>query len=384
MQFRGLCLFGFLVALFGSLPVRAAVEVDTEAAVGKSVTEVPDEAEKAEDKKPASIIFDYKTDAIAPVRGGVSQKPVMMGSLTLGAEFDLERLAHLKGSSIQASLLAIHGKSPSKAVGDIQSLSNLEGTQALSLYQAYWNQSFYKDRLSLLAGVHDISSEFYQTESSLTLINSTFAIGPEFSRSGVNGPSVYPITGLAAVVRARPIQSVRVHAGLYDGLPGDANGEPRGTHLKISKSKGYVAIGEANYDYEINAQQGMVGAGYWRYSKPQYLQSEFQPAPADLEDPEDAEDPVHSYSMSQGAYFLLNQKLYSEIEGLDLGLSSFIRAGVASSGPNPISESFAAGLSYLGFFPSRLEDTISLGVAVARTGTEYDAARTAEWKTTPH
>src|SRR5437773_1538236 len=153
MRPKSLLTILFLILFLMALPFSRQVRAEDEE--GQSVVESSDEGQ-SESKKPSQLLFNYKSDFVSPIEGGLERRSAFIGALSVGGEFDLERMAHLKGASVQAQILAIHGASPSKVVGDAQALSNLDGNQSLSLYQAFWNQSLLQDRLSVLVGVHDI------------------------------------------------------------------------------------------------------------------------------------------------------------------------------------------------------------------------------------
>ena len=50
-------------------------------------------------------------------------------------------------------------------------------------------------------------------------LNSSFGIGPEFSQSGVDGPSIFPRTALGARVAYKPADGVVLRAAVLDGVP---------------------------------------------------------------------------------------------------------------------------------------------------------------------
>jgi porin len=79
--------------------------------------------------------------------------------------------------------LNIHGGHPSSFVGDAQGVSNLEGPARSMLYEGWIQQNLFRDRLSILVGRYDLNTEFYRLQSAGLFLNSSFAVGPEFSQS---------------------------------------------------------------------------------------------------------------------------------------------------------------------------------------------------------
>lgn len=52
------------------------------------------------------------------------------------------------------------------------------------LFQAWLQQTFLDERASVLAGLYDLNSEFYVTDSASMFTHPTFGIGAEFAGTG--------------------------------------------------------------------------------------------------------------------------------------------------------------------------------------------------------
>jgi carbohydrate-selective porin OprB len=81
-------------------------------------------------------------------------------------------------------------------------ITNLEGgVRAGGTYTGSFNLQLTADeknlldnQFSVLAGLYELNSEFYRLQSAGLFLNSSFGIGPEFSQSGLEGPSIFPST----------------------------------------------------------------------------------------------------------------------------------------------------------------------------------------------
>ena len=93
--------------------------------------------------------------------------------------------------------LANHGGSISELTGDIQSVSNIEAENSWRLYEVWANVPIKTLNGSLLVGLYDLNSEFDVINTGGLFLNSSHGIGPDFSSSGVTGPSIFPYTSLA-------------------------------------------------------------------------------------------------------------------------------------------------------------------------------------------
>ena len=82
-------------------------------------------------------------------------------------------------------------------MADIQTADNIEAVPVTRLFEAYlakvWGT---KDRsLGIRFGLIDLNSQFDTNDTASLMLNSSHGIGPDLSRSGRSGPSIYPVTG---------------------------------------------------------------------------------------------------------------------------------------------------------------------------------------------
>ena len=123
------------------------------------------------------------------------------------------------GTSSYLDVLNIHGGSPSRIVGDAQGTSGIEGPVGTQIEEFWIQHNFEGNRLSVLGGVYDLNSEFYRLQSADLFLNAAFGIGPEFSQSGVEGPSIFPRTALGVRLAAKPDPNVVIRGALMNGVP---------------------------------------------------------------------------------------------------------------------------------------------------------------------
>ncbi|MCM2280033.1 MAG: carbohydrate porin [Oligoflexia bacterium] len=156
-----------------------------------------------------------RADALAPLSDPLAQSAFL-------TQFSAS--AELPGSRTLPRLffqvIGQGGGSISGHIGDAQGASNIEAPRGLRLYQAWAELERLEGRLSFLAGVHDLNSEFYATPSSALLLNSSFGVGPELAQTGWNGPSIFPTPAMALRARAR-FSPFELSLAAYDGNPGE-------------------------------------------------------------------------------------------------------------------------------------------------------------------
>jgi porin len=193
-------------------------------------------------------------DVLSTVSGGVRRKTAIDGDLDLLLTVDTEKLQGWKGGTFFLYGLGLYGSNPSRNVGEVQGVSNIGGPNDWKLFEAWYQQNLFGDRLSILAGMYEVTSEFDVIRSASELfVHGSFGTGPDLGLSGKNGPSTFPNTSLGVRVQGEFTENFTVRAAVMDGVPGDPN-NPTGTHVQLSGQDGVFAIGEAAY-YRFRSPQ---------------------------------------------------------------------------------------------------------------------------------
>ncbi len=268
----------------------------------------------------------YKFDYLRNASGGLALGNRSLGNVDLQLSVDGDKAFHLPGASAFVYVLGDHGGRPNDLVGSLGGLDNIEvPAPAWKLYEAWVQQEFASGKVSVLAGLHDLNSEFYATETSALFLNPTYGIGTEMAGSGDNGPSIFPTTGLAARLLAKPFAQGYFEAAIFDGVPGEV-GNPKGTHVRLGKGDGSLLVAEGGI---LGRREGRLAAGAWTYTarKPDFVTG----LPA----------------RSQGAYFLYDRALV--IEGAGTAdpktlLSGFARIGFTAGDVDRFEYAWSAGL----------------------------------------
>lgn len=297
------------------------------------------------------LAFDinYKADAWRNVSGGANEGNRVSDNLDVMMSVDGEKAFGVNGMSGFLYLLSNSGGRINDLVGSNGGVDNIEApTHAVRLYQAWVQQNFMDDKISVLAGLHDLNSEFYVTDTSGLFINPTYGIGTEMAATGDNGPSIFPVTSLGVRVNVQPTDVTYIRGAVYDGVPGDVD-NPRGTHVQFKDNDGALLVGEAGVQSD---DIGHFGVGAWTYT-------------AQREDQRDAPETAHS----RGVYFLADKSLYSTDDGKDI--SAFARIGFTGGDVEQFENSWGAGVVLSGFVPSRSEGQIGFALAQNSNADKY-------------
>lgn len=210
----------------------------------------------------------YKGEVNANLQGGQRRRTVYLDNLDLRLEVDLQKSAGINGARFFVYVLGNTGgdrdASPSANVGDAQVSSNIEtATDHLRFYEFWYEQSFGESGVSLLAGLFDLNSEFYATDTSTLFFNSSFGIGKDFSQSGANGPSIFPVTAPALRFKFEG-DGPYLQIALFNGQAGDP-GETHGTVVRLKpEDDGLLRVLEAGVRREGQTHWGL---GAWSYSR---------------------------------------------------------------------------------------------------------------------
>lgn len=268
--------------------------------------------------------------------GGVADGWRYLDNLDLTLAGDLDRAVGLPNTRAFAYVLYNNGSSLSDLTGDALVVSNIEtGVRALRLYEAWIDHGF-APGASVRVGLYDLNSEFDALETSTLFIGSAHGIGADISQSGENGPSIFPVTSLAARLSVQVSEDLTVRGAVLDAVPGNPQ-RPARTAIRLDE--GALMIAEA--DWRIGETRLLAGA--WSYT---------DPLPRiDGTGPE----------ASRGAY-LRGEMCLAATPGC--GISGFFRVGVASPATNPFDTFVSAGVV------AELSASASFGLAVAHVSGE--------------
>ena len=314
------------------------------------------ENDEQKDASTFSLDVAYTGDLWSNTQGGMRTGEKYLDDLGVTLTVDAEQAIGLKGGTFFIYGLSNNDSTLSDTlVGDLQVISNIDTNYATRLYEAWYEQTFSNERGSLKVGLYDLNSEFDAMDTAGLFLSSSHGIGPDFSQAGEGGPSIFPVTSLAARLQYQVTDQVLVRAAVLDGVPGDPD-HPKRTAIKLGNGDGALLVAEVEADFD-----GTIAAlGAWHYT-------------ARFDDQIDV-DPLTQLPAQRrgnsGVYIEADRKVSSP-HGDDRGLSIFGRLGFADSGINQLSTYAGFGGAYLGLFAGRDEDVLGLAVAHAVNGQSF-------------
>jgi len=306
--------------------------------------------------------FDYTGEIFSNRIGGLEQKTDYLQNFNLTFNFDLKQMLDWDGASINVYFLGNNGGVPGDASGAAQGISNIAANNTWKLYEFWIQQNLFEDKLSLLAGLYDLNSEFDTRLSSALFINPSHGIGPDYSQSGLNGPSIFSTTSLGFRALYHLSENVYIQGAVFDGVSGDPE-NPYGTHISLSKEDGALIAGE----FGIITNSDNLGKGYSKLAfGAWYYTSEFESVfqPGELGRPDIIEG-------NYGLYAFVEKFLHAESGDQEQGLAGFLRVGIADENVNQFGFYFGSGLTYKGLIKGMDNDLIGIALALAKNGSQF-------------
>lgn len=293
---------------------------------------------RADDPAPAqpAIRFNlYETaEAWDNVAGGLRTGGTFLSKLRVSATLDGDGLG-APGLLAHVQMFAVNGQSLSNVyVGDVQTVSNIDAPTAFRLFDLWVQQSF-GDKGSVRVGLMDLNAEFDSIAPAALFVNSSHGIGPDLSRSGPNGPSIFPTSSLGGRIAWTPAKRFTFRAAAFNATAGDP-AHP-GAFAIVDFKGGALLIGQADWSF---AKDATASLGAWGYT-----------------DPRPFIDPARPGGASQ-------RGAYASVEGpISRRLRGWVRVGLTDPAVETVSSYLGGGLVV-----SLRGDNDEAGLAVARAG----------------
>ncbi|MBS3743063.1 MAG: carbohydrate porin [Wenzhouxiangellaceae bacterium] len=291
-------------------------------------------------------------DIFQSVDGGLGHASTVSNLFALAVTTDMEALTGLRGGTMYFLGAGTHGDDPGLDSGTVHAPSNLAADNAWRVLEFWYEQSLFRDRAGLLFGVYAVDSEFDAKETAEVFLNGGFGTGLELSETGLNGPSIFPVTGLGVRARYQVTPEFGLRAAMVEGVPGDPD-DPTRFRVDFDDDEGVFAIAEADWR-PAGFEFLRFGLGGWRYT-------------ADFE----RIDGRGEENGTAGVYGFAEGVIFNESGVEDQGLSGFVRIGRADETVNRFGDYQAAGLVYTGILPGRDGDILGLGISSVDNGDDF-------------
>jgi porin len=261
--------------------------------------------------------------------GGIKRGSVVNGNGLIAGVYDLRNFrSNYRGKVKLGVLGATHTRNQNEYTGAIQSPSYYTSQREVRLSNLSY-QYDYKNSLTTIIGIMDMSDYFNITEASQNLMNTAFTNTMAFAANTQMASYPYPGFGAAAVYRKNCNEAM---IGLYQGAP---------QHQWSVFHEGYMVVGEVGHTFFPRyyfLRDFSLNLGGWTY----------QQSNRDI-----------GYN-SRGLYVTVQADIQLDPE---IGFEVFGQFGYSDEKPKYIPYSATAGLRKPNIFFDNCRDSLSFGYA---------------------
>ena len=313
--------------------------------------------------------------------GGRRPTVVYEGLTQASVILDTKKAFGLPGGMFLASGLHIHGRGLSlNALGNnLHTVSSLEAGRGALLFELWYEQALLDGKLTVRVGQLAADQEFMVSQYATLFLNHTFGWSSFVSANLPSGGPAYPLAALGARVRVQPAEGWAVLAAVFNGDPaGPGQGtpqerDPSGTAFRLRD--GVFAIAEAQY-VRTGGLPGSYKLGGW-YNSQRFADQRVGSDQLSLADPVGSHVAVTRRG-DWSLYAVADQLVWREAGDKDQGVGVFARVMGGPGDRNLLNFYLDAGVTWKGALPGRADDTLGLGLGIARfsdTAAKLDSDR---------
>jgi porin len=333
------------------------------------------------DKYGVTLTLQEQSEILGNVSGGRRRGFEYDGLTTATLQADTQRAFGLYGGLFNASALQIHGRNLSTDnLLTLQFASAIEAERATRLWELWYQQKFFDDKIDVKIGQQSIDEEFTVSQNALLFLNASFGwtILPTADLPGGGGPA-YPLSALGVRARAQATDSVTLLAGIFNGSPVSNNsGDPQMRNpsgVSFPLNGGALAVAELQFAYgpagaadKANQPDPLAGTykiGFW-YNSESFADLRRDNAGLSLANPASS-GVAASHRDDYAVYAVADQMIYRWQDDPARSISVYIRPMFAPQRDrNLITFSLNAGLTLHKPFAGRGSDTFGLAVGFAQ------------------
>jgi porin len=330
-----------------------------------------------------SFALQETSEVLGNVTGGSRRGFEYDGLTQAELQLDTQRAFGWYGGTFNVSALEVHGRSLSADnLLTLQTASGIEADRSLRLWELWYQQKFLEeDRLDVKIGQQSLDQEFMVSNNALVFVNTMFGWPMLPSADLPGGGPAYPLSALGVRFRARPIDSVNILLGVFNGSPvlnnsGDPQQQnPSGTSFPLNG--GALAILEFQYSYPAIGSMVYAGdeqplarvyrVGVW-YDTEDFADQRYDNTGLSLANPASTGTPRNHHG-DYSAYAVMDQMIWRSEADPNRTISLFGRVmGTPDSDRNLIDFSMNAGVTFHDPFTYRTDDTFGFGMGYAHVG----------------
>jgi porin len=316
--------------------------------------------------------LNYIGEILGNPKGGQRQGAIYDGRLELAIDADLEKMAGWKGAAIHTNLFWIQGNGLSRSyVNDLATVSNIEALPTVRLFELWYEQKAFDDRLGVRVGQLAADTEFFISKYDAIFINGTFG-WPDFLAANLpNGGPGYPFATPGVRVKlGNDSDPVNLLAAVYNGDPaGPCGQDPQrcnayGTNMRLQDPP--LAMQEVQVKYnQGRSDPGLAGViklgAYEHFGKFSDLRYDVAGQPLGV-----TGGTPGVLNGNWGVYGVWDQQIWKLGDDPTKGVAFFLRAASAPQDRNLINFYIDGGLNFSGLIPGRPDDAFGAAFSYAK------------------
>lgn len=325
----------------------------------------------------ATLAIQEQSEVLGNATGGTGQTAAYEGLTTMTLQVDTQRAIGLYGGVFNVSGLQIHGQNLSaETLHSLQTASGIEGERATRLWELWYQQKLYDDRIDVKIGQQSLDQEFMVTQNGAYFINTMMGWPMLPSANMPGGGPAYPLSALGFRTRAHITDDVTLLAGVYSGTPapGGWSADSQTTNCcgtSFTLGPGVLAMAELQWAFPGPNTIVMAGQpdplsrtykiGFW-YDSAKFADQQYDSTGIPLASPASNGQPL-MHGGDYGFYAVADQMVYRVADDPDRNVNVFVRPMFTPlQDRNLIGFSVNGGVTVHEPFFGRDADTFGLGV----------------------
>ncbi|MFI4940890.1 MAG: carbohydrate porin [Burkholderiales bacterium] len=327
-----------------------------------------------------TLSIQETSEDLGNTSGGVRKGFEYDGLTQAVLQLNTQRAFGWYGGLFNASVLQIHGQNLSADnLQTLQTASGIEADRGFRLWELWYDQKFLdEDRLDVKIGQQSVDQEFIVSNNALVFVNTMFGWPMLPSADMPGGGPAYPLSAIGTRISARPVDSVKILAGVFNGSPvrnnaGDPQqNDPRGTSFPLGN--GTLDMIEVQFSYPALGSMVEPDAspplgwtyriGAW-YDSQMFADRRLDQNGLSLANPGGNGVPAQRHG-NYSFYVVGDHLIWRDPNELNRTLSLFARIMTTPlTDRNLIDSSLNAGMVLHCPFAYRTDDTFGVGVSVA-------------------
>ncbi|GBQ66965.1 porin [Ameyamaea chiangmaiensis NBRC 103196] len=315
--------------------------------------------------------------------GGLNRGATYDGMTAMALLLDTNAAFGWHDGAFNISALQIRGRSfTDERLGALNPVSGYDAGRSTRLFEVWYGQGFFGDRLDIRVGSLDLDTEFLVSQNASFFLNASFGWPLSTSSNLYSGGPSWPYSALGTRVKWSPLSALVLMGAVTDDNPtggpfyssdGDTQRDASGT--RFSLGNGALFVGEAQYWLDLarnlSGKDAPALPGTWKigglFDSGAFPDPRYDARGGLLADPDSSGDP-REHRGNWMTYVVIDQMIWREKVGSDKTINVFVRATASNATRNRFTREVQAGFTFDELLPGRPDDTFGIAWGVGLYG----------------